>query len=382
MKKTKGTGVMLFGMFAIIVIIAVFILAGNGAKKEAASKEIRVGLLLYRGDDTFISTLRSYIEEKAKEYERTEGIKVTLDILDAKSNQNTQNNQVDRLLELGCNALCVNIVDRFAASVVIDKAMAADVPVIFFNREPVEEDMNRWEKLYYVGADAKESAVLEGKILVDAYRKDPASLDRNGDGTVSYVLLEGESNHQDSLIRTEWSIQTLKDGGVPLEKITGGIASWERSQASAMMEQWLTDYPDQIELVICNNDDMALGAIDAIERAGILPGTIKLAGIDATPPGVEALKAGCDDKGTPYDCAVICSTDATYPEDVPALAPRLKEVLGKGTLFLAGAAPKDMEAIYREAGIDEFISVKANCYDILRMLQQKKGMKITEEEVK
>ena len=142
---------MLFGMFAIIVIIAVFILAGNGAKKEAASKEIRVGLLLYRGDDTFISTLRSYIEEKAKEYERTEGIKVTLDILDAKSNQNTQNNQVDRLLELGCNALCVNIVDRFAASVVIDKAMAADVPVIFFNREPVEEDMNRWEKLYYVG---------------------------------------------------------------------------------------------------------------------------------------------------------------------------------------------------------------------------------------
>ena len=66
MKKTKGTGVMLFGMFAIIVIIAVFILAGNGAKKEAASKEIRVGLLLYRGDDTFISTLRSYIEERRK----------------------------------------------------------------------------------------------------------------------------------------------------------------------------------------------------------------------------------------------------------------------------------------------------------------------------
>ena len=172
MKKTKGTGAMLFSMIAVIVIICLFIVAGNGAKKEAASKEIRVGLLLYRGDDTFISTLRSYIEEKAKEYERKEGIKVTLDILDAKSNQNTQNNQVDRMLELGCDALCVNIVDRFAASVVIDKAMAADVPVIFFNREPVEEDMNRWEKLYYVGADAKDSAVFDGRILVDAYKKD------------------------------------------------------------------------------------------------------------------------------------------------------------------------------------------------------------------
>ena len=97
---------------------------------------------------------------------------------------------------------------------------------------------------------------------------------------------------------------------------------------------------------------------------------------------VEALKKGCDDKGTPYDCAVICSKDDTYPEDVPALAPRLKEVLGKGKLFLAGAAPKDLEQKYRDAGIDDFISVKANCYEIIRDLQRAKGMKITEEEVK
>lgn len=97
---------------------------------------------------------------------------------------------------------------------------------------------------------------------------------------------------------------------------------------------------------------------------------------------VEALEKGCDDKGIPYDCAVICSKDDTYPEDVPALAPRLKEVLGKGKLFLAGAAPKDMEQKYRDAGIDDFISVKANCYEIIRDLQRAKGMKITEEEVK
>ena len=148
MKKTKGTGAMLFSMIAVIVIICLFIVAGNGAKKEAASKEIRVGLLLYRGDDTFISTLRSYIEEKAKEYERKEGIKVTLDILDAKSNQNTQNNQVDRMLELGCDALCVNIVDRFAASVVIDKAMAADVPVISQKEQVIDEPIHAGNAVY------------------------------------------------------------------------------------------------------------------------------------------------------------------------------------------------------------------------------------------
>ena len=64
------------------------------------------------------------------------------------------------------------MVDRSAASGVIDKAMEADIPIVFFNREPVSEDMNRWEKLYYVGADAKESAVLEGQILVDAYQRE------------------------------------------------------------------------------------------------------------------------------------------------------------------------------------------------------------------
>ena len=76
-----------------------------------------------------------------------------------------------------------------------------------------------------------------------------------------------------------------------------------------------------------------------------------------------------------YDVAVICSTDATYPEIVPALAPELKKVMPEGTtLFLAGAAPKDMVETYKNAGIDDFISVSANCFETLRLLQKKKGM--------
>ena len=89
---------------------------------------------------------------------------------------------------------------------------------------------------------------------------------------------------------------------------------------------------------------------------------------------VAALKAGIDDKGTPYDVAVICSTDKTYPDDVPALAPMLKAANPNMTLFLAGAAPKDLEAVYLAAGVDDFISVKANCFATLKKLQQKKGM--------
>lgn len=88
---------------------------------------------------------------------------------------------------------------------------------------------------------------------------------------------------------------------------------------------------------------------------------------------VAAAKKGTD-KGEAYDVAVVCSTDATYPDIVPALVPELKKALPNATIFLAGAAPKDLEAKYKEAGIDDFISVKANCYETLRMLQKKKGM--------
>lgn len=290
MKRNWIYGLAVFAGAAIL--LGLWQYRGNADGRQPKKNSIRIGVLLYRGDDTFIGTLRAGLEDKAKEYEQETGIKVKLDIMDAKGSQNTQNSQVERLISLDCDALCINSVDRSSTSIIIDKAMDAGTPVVFFNREPVEEDMNRWEKLYYVGADAKESAVLQGDILVDAYRKDSRSLDANGNGLVSYVLLEGETSHQDSLIRTEWSIQTLKDGGVPLEKITGGIANWDRSQASALMEQWLKEYPGQIELVVSNNDDMALGAIDAMNRAGIGANSIKVVGIDGTPVGRKALEEG------------------------------------------------------------------------------------------
>lgn len=309
------------------LLLLLVCLAATGCTKRESSKEktsIRIGVSLYRGDDTFINNLRLVLEEKAKEYEQENSIKVVLDIQDAKGSQNTQNNQVERFISLGCDAICVNPVDRTNASVMIDKAMTAGVPLVFFNRQPVEEDMNRWERLYYVGADARESAVLQGNIIVDAYRDHPESIDLNGDGVVSYVLLEGESSHQDSLIRTEWSIQTLKDADIPIEKITGGIANWERSQASALMEQWLEAHPGNIELVISNNDDMALGAIDALDRTGTWK--MNLVGIDATIPGLEAIRAGKllgtveSDKqlyaGTVFQIAAANALGRQIPEEI------------------------------------------------------------------
>lgn len=311
--------------FLLLIAACIFLTSCQGVQKEEQKTSIRIGISLYRGDDTFINNIRGILEEKAKEYERENNIKVTLDIQDAKGSQNMQNSQVERFISLGCDVLCINPVDRMDASLMIDKAMTAGVPVVFFNRQPVEEDMNRWDQLYYVGVDAKETAILQGDMVVDLYRKRPEAVDLNGDGVVSYVMLEGETSHQDSLIRTEWSVQTLKDGRVPIEKITGGIANWERSQASALMEQWLSEYPDTIELVISNNDDMALGAIDALERAQITD--VNVIGIDGTTPGLEALESGkllgtVSANKELYGSAVVelaaaCALGKPLPEEYP-----------------------------------------------------------------
>ena len=280
----------LAGIMMMVVIIVVLIFNKN-EEGTTDKKNIRIGVSLYRFNDTFISSIKKEMENYVKYYEKGNGIKLNLEIVDADGSQFTQNKQVDRFISLNYDVICINPVERADASVIIDKALAADIPVVFFNREPVEDDMKRSDKFCYVGADAKESAVLEGEILVNAYKEDKSILDLNGDGEVRYILLEGEASHQDSIVRTEWSVKTLKDGGVPIKKLTGDIANWDRNQAAALMEGWVKEYGSEIELVLSNNDDMALGAIDIIKNEKPLK-NVKVVGVDATAPALEAIKKG------------------------------------------------------------------------------------------
>ena len=171
------------------------------------------------------------MEEKAKSYEKETGVKVILDVVDGKGSQNTQNSQVDRFISLGVDVICVNMVDRSAASYIISRAMEGDIPVVFFNREPVEEDMNRWEKLYYVGKTPKNPRSCRG-IFWWRPIKGPCfpGFKRRRKGELC-APWRGETSHQDSLIRTEWSIQTLKDGGVYLWKRSpGGLETGRRAR--------------------------------------------------------------------------------------------------------------------------------------------------------
>ena len=280
-----------------IISMAIFVIALvvgfiSMMSRVASPKKnvIKIGLCLYRFDDTFISNVRQEIEEYAKEYEKEHDIKINLEVVDARDNQNTQNHQVERFVSLDYDVLLINVVDRFAASNMIETAVGAKIPIVFFNRKPVDDDLNRADNIYYVGAGPKAAGIEQAKIIINAYNENPHSIDIDGDGVINYVLLEGEPSHQDSLVRTEWVIKTLQENNIPINKLSGAIGNWERAQGSALMEDFLNKYSN-IDLVISNNDDMGLGAIDAIERANNITG-IKVVGIDGTKEALEAINEG------------------------------------------------------------------------------------------
>lgn len=253
-------------------------------------KEIKIGVTLYKQDDAFISTITKEIEQIAKEKESEGECKIMVNIMDAKGSLINQNNQVDRFVSQNYDVICVNMVDRTAASMIIDKAKSANVPIVFFNREPVEEDMGRWNKLYYVGAQAEQAGIMQANIIIDTYKKDIKSVDKNGDGKIQYVMLEGEPGHQDSSIRTEYCIKTIAQNDIELEKLADDTANWKAAQANTKMSQWIKEFGNKIEVVFSNNDDMALGAINAIDNAKITEKKPLVVGIDGIPKALEAVK--------------------------------------------------------------------------------------------
>ena len=276
----------------VAFLCAAFLLCACApSKDDAKAQQIKIAVLTYDEYDTLIDSITKEMARWSRQKEKETGIRITLDVVGARKSQLTQNDQARKFITGNYDVLCVNLVDRTDASVIIDRAMASDTPVIFFNREPVEEDLSRWDKLYYVGASSRQSGELQAEIIIDALSDAGkfSEIDANGNGTIQYVILEGEAGHQDSLIRTNVCINELMDKGFSLERLGDEYANWDRDQARTKMRELINKFPFQIEMVIANNDDMALGALDAIEEKDY-PLDPFVVGIDGTEDALEAIR--------------------------------------------------------------------------------------------
>lgn len=258
----------------------------TGAEPAAApaAQDLTAGVAIYKFDDTFMTAVRNTITSEA------EG-KIAVEVVDSQNAQPTQNDQVDLFVSKSVDVLAINPVDRSSAGAILDKAKTANIPVVFFNREPLPEDMAKWDQVFYVGAKAEESGTMQGQLVVDYWKANP-SADKNGDGKIQYVMLKGEPGHQDAELRTEYSIKAITDAGIEVEKLAEDTGMWDRVKGQEKMAAFLGAQGDAIEVVLANNDDMALGAIEALKAAGYFTGDkfMPVVGVDATAPALEALK--------------------------------------------------------------------------------------------
>jgi methyl-galactoside transport system substrate-binding protein len=211
--------------------------------------------------------------------------------------------------------------------------------------------------IFYLGAPALQSGEMQGEIAAEICLADFAAVDKDGDGIVQYVMLEGQAGHQDAILRTESSIETFIKEGFRVEKLEDAIANWSRAQAETHMTLWLSQH-DNIEIVFANNDEMAIGAFDAIDKSVNPPyqsGRPVILGIDGTPAGLEALING--------------NIDGTVFNDAPRQAQAMLALVLYCTLGIEPPvefAPDESKAVY----IDYRPITKENAHEFLKLYEE------------
>ncbi|WP_413737970.1 galactose/glucose ABC transporter substrate-binding protein MglB [Sodalis sp. RH21] len=252
----------------------------------AQAADTRIGVTIYKYDDNFMSVVRKAIEKDAKE---SKGVQLLMN--DSQNDQSKQNDQVDVLIAKGVKALAINLVDPAAAPVIIDKARGNNIPVVFYNKEPSRKDLDSYDKAYYVGTDSKESGIIQGELIAKHWKAHP-EWDLNKDGIIQYVLLKGEPGHPDAEARTSYVIKTLEgQEKLKVQQLQLDTAMWDTAQAKDKTDAWLSGpNANKIEVVIANNDAMAMGAVEALKAHN--KQAIPVFGVDALPEALALVKSG------------------------------------------------------------------------------------------
>lgn len=289
--------------------------AGNETKAQVEASELKVGVFYYTFADTYISSVRTALDAQL------DSLGVTYNNFDGNNNQTTQNEQIQTAVTDGYNLLVVNMVTSGSPDVANEIiSLANGTPVIFFNRA-IEADgeegtvLNANTNICFIGTDAPEAGHLQGKMVGEYLLANWDTVDLNGDGKISYAMFKGDEANVEAIYRTQYGVEdadaVLTAAGKPaLEYFDASNASkyqvdlggaWSAQAALDYMNTNLSQYNEansnMIELIICNNDNMAEGAISALEAAGYNTGaegvtTIPVFGVDATDAAKELIAAG------------------------------------------------------------------------------------------
>ena len=294
-------------LICAILSIPLFVTSCGGDMGQAD-----VHVFYYTYSDPFISNVRQSMDKQLE----SAGIKYQ--DYDGNGNQTTQTEQIQTAITAGAKAIIVNIVNTGsddAARGIVTLAKNAGIPVIFFNREVSDTIVKSYDKCAFVGTDAKEAGILQGRMIGKYVLDNFEKLDKNGDGKISYILFKGEEGNNEAIYRTQYSVEeadkilkengksalSFYDAGNPNKYLVDRNGQWSAAAANEYMTTALTSFNDSknnmIELVICNNDGMAEGAISALNSVGYNTGnkngkSIPVFGVDATAAAIDLISKG------------------------------------------------------------------------------------------
>ena len=273
----------------------------TGMTAMAESKDsYDVRALIWKYDDTYGSSVRQAMEKYAKEVGDELGIEINLTMYDAADDMSKQVEQANQIVGEKPDFVIINLAEVASGQTLVDLFTENEIPFLFYNKEPSEETVQSVivdSGSIFIGTTPREAGDMQGEILYDLWAADPDAIDLNGDGVVQFVEFEGEPNNPEAIARTQYSEETAKALGVPLEMVSDIIvANWDSSQANEKMLATWAAHPE-IEVVFANNDDMAIGVIAALNQSGYNTGNegdpaITIIGVDATDAAFEAIKAG------------------------------------------------------------------------------------------
>ncbi len=269
-----------------------------------------VAVFYYSKDDAYLSSVRTDMDIAFN------NLKLSYRNYDADSNQAKQNEQIDKAIKKGARAIVVNIADAgsdSAASAIVKRAKEADIPLIFFNRAVSEEIVKSYEKCALVATDYEMAGKMQGELIGAYLTESFDKVDINKDGKISYVLFKGPSGNPEAEARSKYSLQyanaALEENG--LNKlhfyddsnengyISDDSEGWSDDGVTKSMRKILSTYSEangnMVELIIANNDQMAIGALNAIYEKGYNKAggrTIPIFGIDATEAAQEKIENG------------------------------------------------------------------------------------------
>lgn len=285
MNKRKMMGVAAMAVAAMTITTV-------GGVSVYADDDINATVIWRAFDDQFQSGFRIIM---GNEEENIGGIK--LDMQDAENQVSVANNKLDMALTKGTDIVAICAPDRESTAEMAQKCDAENVPAVFFNMQPMDETMEEYDNIWYVGAEASESGTMCAQVLINYWNENKDIADKNGDGKLQLCILQGEIGQQDVVLRTQAYKDALDAAGIEYEILAEDTANWDQAQALDKMNTWITAYGiDGIEGVLCNNDGMAMGALQAALNNGYNKGEadkfVPIVGIDANMDALEAMKSG------------------------------------------------------------------------------------------